>query len=124
MGIVSTVIYEVRQKIGEKHEYNTCSGNFQHHEPAYSEREVLLAACPLVFCNLLPEHPATCTLRLQIRDNEWGGIFEDYIKLYVENRSLLQLFAVPCSVGMQVYLYRSEVILAIIFRQEWRIQKT
>ena len=62
-------------------------------ERTVSERESLLALCRSEFRELMPAD--TCTLTLQVKDEDWGGIYVDYTESHVEDRSKFQLVAVP-----------------------------
>lgn len=63
-----------------------------------SERESLLALCRFEFRDLMPAD--TCTLTLQVKDEDWGGMYIDYTKSHVDDRSTFQLVAVPRVVSL------------------------
>ena len=90
-------------------------------EPECSERELLLATCRLEFHDLLPANLDTCTLVLQTRDEEWGGIFVDYTKPFVDDRSRISTYCITMHDRYTVYssVCTVKISFAILCRQGW-----
>ena len=65
-----------------------------------SESEALLALCRHEFRNQLPEDQEAYTLTLQVKSEDWGGLFIDFVGQAVVDRAVFKLIAVPRAVSV------------------------
>ena len=68
-----------------------------------SEREAVLELCRQEFRQQLPADLDSYALTLQMKSEDWGGIYVDYIDPDVVNKSIFQLIAVRHAVSIQFY---------------------
>ena len=72
---------------------------------ASSERDFVLSACRAEFREHLPKDLEFYTLTLQVKDDQWGGMYLDYKAQSVVDRAVFKLVAVPRMVSLFRKLY-------------------
>jgi len=71
-----------------------------------SESEALLALCRQEFRSQLPDdRGGAYTLTLQVKSEDWGGLFIDFVEQAVADRAVFKLIAVPRSVSVVGRVY-------------------
>lgn len=65
-----------------------------------SERETLLALCHREFRSQLPEDRGAYTLTLQVKSEDWRGLFIDFVEQGVVHKAVFKLIAVPRAVSV------------------------
>ena len=65
-----------------------------------SERDFVLSACRAEFRELMLNDLGCYTLTLQVKDEQWGGVYLDYKAQSVVNRVIFKLIAVPRMVSL------------------------
>ena len=68
-----------------------------------SEHDFVLNVCIAEFRDFLPEDLNAYTLSLQVKDEEWGGVFVDYKQQSVIDRAVFKLQTIPRMVRVCVY---------------------